>query len=252
MNFKGASTTSRIAIVPARGGSKRVQRKNIRRFSGKPLLYWSIETALRSQLFEHVIVSTDDHEIATIAAQAGAETPFFRPAELSDDFASTTAVIQHALKELGMSAENQDEVLCLYPTAVLVTPEDIVQAHRLLDNSGSFVTSIVRYAHPIQRALTHNSVGRLYPLSPSDLSERTQDLSPHWHDAGQFYWGSARSWFSVMSPLVLSYGYELPNHRVQDIDTEEDWQLAEIKHCYIQKVMHPEHPSPGISQQTDG
>lgn len=220
----------KVAIIPARGGSKRIPRKNIRLFNGKPMLAWSIETALQSQVFDRVIVSTDDAEIAAIAVACGAEVPFMRPAELSDDHTGTSAVVRHAIDWL-----NQHHPItlagCIYATAPLLLVTDLQQAATALaaDPTLKFVFSGCRFSFPIQRALYRNSLGQVTPVQPEAMPKRSQDLTETFHDAGQFYLGSAEAWLSGAAMFAShSFLQELPQHRVQDIDTEADWLRAEL------------------------
>jgi len=217
----------RFAIVPARGGSRRIPRKNVRDFCGKPMLAWSIEAALDSRCFERVVVSTDDAQIAELARAHGAETPFVRPAELSDDHTGTAAVIAHAASALG--AADRDLVCCIYATAPFVRPEDLQRGLAALESTDAqYAFSVTSFAFPIQRALRVLASGRVEMFDPGQLHTRSQDLEHAFHDAGQFYWGRASAWraqlpiFGPSSSAVL-----LPRHRVQDIDTPEDWTRAE-------------------------
>jgi N-acylneuraminate cytidylyltransferase len=220
----------RLAVIPARGGSKRIPRKNIRAFLGRPIIAWSIAAARESQLFDHVIVSTDDPEIAAIAKQAGAEVPFTRPTDLSDDYATTAAVVKHATLWYAASDEPADIVCCLYATAPFVTATDLRAGQDLMLSSGkSYAFSVASFSYPVQRALVMTEDGGVAPLFPEHAQTRSQDLPAVYHDAGQFYWGRAAAWlndvplFSAASaPLIL------PAHRVQDIDTLEDWHRAEL------------------------
>lgn len=219
-----------IAIIPARGGSKRIPRKNIKLFCGKPMIVWSIETALNSGCFDRVIVSTDDAEIAEVAKKAGAEVPFFRPTELADDFASTEDVIIHAVQTLDKSGKPPELICCIYPTAPLLQPESLQHGLTLLQQKHlHYALSVASYAYPIQRALRLDQDSRLEMFQPEHRDARSQDLTPAYHDAGQFYWGTRRAWlerqviFGSNSAAVV-----LPRYRVTDIDTEEDWICAEL------------------------
>lgn len=219
----------RVCIIPARGGSKRIPRKNIRPFCGRPILAYPIATARASGLFDQVIVSTDDADIAEVARAHGASVPFTRPPELADDHCGTLPVIAHAIGWLQARGEIIDEVCVLYATAVFVTPAHLQAAYAQLTASRcEYVFSIVRYPHPIERALRLAGDGRVTPLCPEYRDTRTQDLEPLYHDAGQFYWGRARAFLDgvpLHSPVAA--GYVLPAYAVQDIDTEEDWLRAE-------------------------
>lgn len=220
-----------LAVIPARGGSKRIPRKNVRDMSGRPLISWAIDIALASGQFDEVVVSTDDDEIATIAESSGASVPFRRPASLADDHASTASVIAHAashMRERGLVA---DLVCCLYPAAIFVTTDDLVGARQLLEAATRpYAAAVVPYPHPIQRALQLGTEGELTPVDPEGLAKRTQDLPARWHDAGQFYWGRASAWLAGQPILPNAVGYPLAVGAVVDIDTEDDWLLAERLH----------------------
>lgn len=220
----------RLAVIPARGGSKRILRKNIKTFCGKPMIVWSIEAAVQSGCFDRVIVSTDDAEIAEVARQHGAEVPFMRPAELSDDHTGTIPVIRHAIEwlEARMGVPMKD-VCCLYATAPFVLPEDLRRGLSVLtETGGDYAFSVTSYAFPIQRAIRLTPQGRVEMFTSEHFNTRSQDLEEAYHDAGQFYWGRAEAWkegrviFASGSAPVL-----LPRHRVQDIDTPEDWERAQ-------------------------
>jgi pseudaminic acid cytidylyltransferase len=220
----------KIAVIPARGGSKRIPRKNIRPFAGKPIIGYSIEAALGCGLFDKVIVSTDDYEIAEVARGFGAEIPYLRPKPLADDYTGTNAVVKHALswfKERDMAIKH---ACCIYATAPFVQADDLRKGHDLLLASGkSFVFSVTSFPFPIQRALRFNAQGEVEAMYPEYRATRSQDLEPAWHDAGQFYWGRASAFQNdetLFSPASLAV--ILPRHRVQDIDSEEDWLRAEL------------------------
>lgn len=219
----------RLAVIPARGGSKRIPRKNIKPFCGKPMIAWSIEAAVQSQCFDRIIVSTDDEEISQVAQAHGAEVPFVRPSELSDDHTGTTAVIAHAVQWQQQNGQVPDAVCCLYATAPFVQASDLLRGLQVLQGTGAdYAFSVTSYAFPIQRALRMTSDQRVDMFQPGYFNTRSQDLEEAWHDAGQFYWGHAQAWlankplFSRDSAPVI-----LPRHRVQDIDTSEDWERAE-------------------------
>lgn len=218
----------RTAVIPARGGSKRIPRKNIRPFCGKPMLAWSIEAAQKSGCFDRIIVSTDDAEIAAVALQYGAEIPFMRPDRLSDDYTGTTAVIQHAVEWLIAHGDDVSEACCLYATAPFVTARDLRQGHELLLQSGAeYVFSITSYPFPIQRALRVTEQGRVALFQPEHADTRSQDLEEAYHDAGQFYWGTREAWLGAKAIYAdHSVPIVLPRYRVQDIDTLEDWERA--------------------------
>ena len=220
----------RIAVIPARGGSKRIPRKNIKTFNGKPMIAWSIEAAKSSGLFERIIVSTDDAEIAEVSKQWGAEVPFTRPAELSNDFAATTEVIAHAALwgiEQGLTLES---VCCIYATAPFVQVEDIKRGCEALDSGDwDYAFTVTDFAAPIFRSFKQTEQGGLELFFPEHFGARSQDLPVALHDAGQFYWGRPEAWIqgkrifdNRSKPIVI------PRWRVQDIDTQEDWERAEI------------------------
>ena len=221
--------TTRIAIIPARGGSKRIPRKNIKLFCAKPMIAWSIEAALQSGCFDQVIVSTDDHEIAEVARQYGATVPFMRPAELSDDHTGTVPVIQHAIEWVNAQGQSVEQACCLYATAPFVSAEDIKRGLDILNATQSdYAFSVTSYAFPIQRAIRLNDEGRVQMFNPEHFNTRSQDLEEAFHDAGQFYWGTADAW--LKGRMIFGAGsvpVPLPRHRVQDIDTPEDWVRAE-------------------------
>lgn len=220
----------RLAVIPARGGSKRIPRKNIRPFCGRPMIVWSIQAAVESGCFDRVIVSTDDEEIADVSRENGAEVPFMRPAALSDDHTGTSPVIAHAISSMeAIAAEPITEVCCIYATAPFVLPADLRRGLEVLHRSGTeFAFSVTSYAFPIQRAIRITEEGRIAMFQPEHFSTRSQDLEEAWHDAGQFYWGRSSAWISGM-PIFgpVSAPVPLPRHRVQDIDTPEDWERAE-------------------------
>lgn len=218
----------RIAVVPARGGSKRITRKNIKPFCGKPILQWAIETAIRSGLFDRVIVSTDEHEIAETALAAGAEVPFFRPAKLADDFTATIPVICHAIDELCL--DKSTEVCCIYPTAVFTTVTLLKDAVDLLDASqADFVMPVTVFSCPLGRALALDNKYRLTLLTPQNENLRTQDCQTFYHDVGQFYLGKVSAWLDDKPFYAKDVrGLVLPRYLSHDIDTPEDWFFAEL------------------------
>ncbi|QXT39381.1 pseudaminic acid cytidylyltransferase [Gymnodinialimonas ceratoperidinii] len=218
-----------LCVIPARGGSKRIPRKNVRPFCGKPMIGWSIEAAQASGLFQHVIVSTDDPEIAEVARAAGAEVPFTRPANLSDDSTATVPVIIHALAEAEALWGPQSHVCCLYATAPFVRPEDMRAARGLLDTTGAdYAFPVTTFPFPVQRGVRLRPDGRLEMLQPEHALTRSQDLEEAYHDTGQFYWGRREAWRAgkpLMGPDAVPL--IIPRHRAQDIDTPEDWDRAE-------------------------
>ncbi|MBC3465573.1 pseudaminic acid cytidylyltransferase [Pseudomonas sp. RW10S2] len=220
----------KVAIIPARGGSKRIPHKNIKLFGGKPMIAWSIETALHSGCFDHVIVSTDDAQVAEVAQEYGAQVPFMRPAELADDYCGTVPVIQHAINAFLPDADAATAlVCCLYATAPFVRAEDLrIGLSNVMQDEVDFSFSVARYPYPIQRALQLNAEGRLEMMYPDHFNTRSQDLPEVLHDAGQFYWGTVRAWLEGLPVFgSASVPVVLPSYRVQDIDTPEDWERAE-------------------------
>ena len=220
----------KVAIIPARGGSKRIPHKNIKNFCGKPMIAWSIAAAETCGLFDQIIVSTDDDEIAEVARGYGAETPFVRPVELSDDFIGTGPVVKHAVEWL-VQHLGQPEIICtIYATAPFIRPSDLKKGYRLLlENSNQIVFTVTSFPFPIQRAIKILENGRVSMFQPEHFLTRSQDLEPAYHDAGQFYWATTEAVLNEVSafsdaavPLVL------PRYRVQDIDTLEDWKRAEL------------------------
>jgi len=221
----------KLAVIPARGGSKRIPRKNIKLFCGRPIISWSIEAALQSGCFDRVVVSTDDDEIAEVSQKCGAQVPFMRPATLSDDHTGTTEVIAHAISWFATQGEIHEQVCCLYPTAPFVTPENLCAGLDTLNESGAdYAFSVTSYAFPIHRAIRITAAKRIEMFTPEYFNSRSQDLEQAFHDAGQFYWGRATAWENKISIFgSTSSPVLLPRFQVQDIDTEEDWLEAELK-----------------------
>ncbi len=219
----------RLAIIPARGGSKRIPRKNVKDFCGKPMIAWSIEAAKASGCFDQIIVSTDNVEIAKVASEWGATVPFMRPADLSDDFTGTLPVIRHAVEWMNKNEAPVAFACCLYATAPFVSAEDLKRGLQLIKDSGSsYAFSVTSYAFPIQRAIRITENGRVAMFNPEHFQTRSQDLEEAWHDAGQFYWGTVEAWCEERAIFGEdSVPVKLPRHRVQDIDTPEDWNRAE-------------------------
>jgi pseudaminic acid cytidylyltransferase len=222
-----------VAIIPARGGSQRIARKNLKLFNGEPMMVGSIRTALASGLFDRVVVSTDDEEIAEVARSHGAEVPFMRPADLADAWTGTAAVIQHAIRALDQPF---DFTCCLYATAPLLQARFLREGLHALQGAPdkSYAFSVASFGFPIQRALVINDDGSLSSMHPEYRTVRSQDLPVAYQDAGQFYWGRSEAWlrgdviFSDLSLPVI-----LPRHLVQDIDTEEDWLRAEYLYAAL-------------------
>lgn len=221
-----------LAVIPARGGSKRIPRKNVRPFCGVPLLGRTLEIVLQAGVFDVVVVSTEDPEIADVARAFGAVVPFVRPAELSDDWTGTIPVVSHAIDAVVAELGEFAFVCCIYPGAVMMTEADYVASSTLTEQittDSEVVAAVVRYGHPIQRALRQRPDGLLEPhVSQEVLGERTQDLEPMWHDAGQFYWATPGRWKRPEPLLASVVPYETPVWKVQDIDTEDDWIHAEM------------------------
>lgn len=219
----------RLAVIPARGGSKRIPHKNIKDFCGKPIIAWSIEAALGSGCFDKVIVSTDDKKIAEVARKYGAEVPFYRPPELSNDYIGTIPVVHHAIDWYLEHGVEFEQVCCIYATAPFVTSLDLREGLTLLQsNACDYVFSVTSFPFPIQRAIKINDNNRIEMFQPEHFNTRSQDLEEAYHDAGQFYWGYAKAWRDekiVFSERAIPY--LLPRYRVQDIDTLEDWLQAE-------------------------
>lgn len=227
---------NKIAVITARGGSKRIPRKNIRLFCGKPIIAYSIQAAIDSQLFDEVMVSTDDDEIASLSKEYGAKVPFFRSKECSSDVAITADVLSEVLVSYNKLGIVPDYICCIYPTAPFVTPSILQDAFNLLlERKASAVNPVARYSYPIQRAL-YLREGVISMREPEHIVTLSQDLEPCFHDAGQFYW------FNVVDfkkrPTLLgpnTVGLELPEWKVQDIDHENDWVQAEMKYQFINK-----------------
>ena len=215
-----------ICVIPARGGSKRIPRKNIRTFHGTPMIGWSIAAARACCLFDRIVVSTDDAEISEIALTLGAEVPFSRPDNLANDHTGTVPVVTHAVEALDLDSDVA--VCCLYATAPFVQATDLREGLRLLQAGASYAMAVTRFDYPIQRALRRSEDGAVSMINPAQMQVRSQDFEPAWHDAGQFYWGMAATWASQI-PVFGGHarGVELPSSRVVDIDTPEDWDRAE-------------------------
>jgi pseudaminic acid cytidylyltransferase len=218
-----------IAIIPARGGSKRIPRKNLRPFAGLPMIAHSIKAAQEAGCFDHIIVSTDDDEIAAIARDLGADVPFIRPAELADDHAGTQVVIAHGINWALAQGWTLGPLCCLYATAPFVRPQDLLAGLALLEQGHQdFAFSATTFDYSPYRGFLRAGQG-VAMLFPEHFPTRSQDLPEVLHDAGQFYWGRPAAWLAEQrlfsakaSPLLL------PSHRVQDIDTLEDWRRAEL------------------------
>ena len=227
-----------LAVIPARGGSKRIPRKNIREFAGKPMIAHSIEAALGSGVFDRVIVSTDDEEIADVARHYGADVPFLRPSELSGDQVGATDVMAHAVEWFREQDQNPLAVCCILATAPFIQQEEIKKGLDIFQKGNwQYVFSATNFGFPIFRSFKKKADHGLEMFFPEHFETRSQDLPEAMHDAGQFYWGRPQAWvekqrvFEPWSTVV-----ELPRWRVQDIDTMDDWQRAEIIYSLVTKI----------------
>jgi pseudaminic acid cytidylyltransferase len=221
----------KIALIPARGGSKRIPRKNVKEFCGQPLIAYSILAAKKSGLFDHVLVSTDDSEISLIANYYGAQTPFLRPQELANDYAPTVPVVNHAVKWVQENMGDVDYVCCIYATAPFIQANSLRQAYEMFtaNDVGDYVFSATTMPFPVQRSFKVKADGYVEMFEPQNYYARSQDLEESYQDAGQFYWGSAATYNSEKIFFSTdSMAYVLPRHMVQDIDTFEDWRRAEL------------------------
>lgn len=226
-----------VAVIPARGGSKRIPKKNIRPFCGKPIIQYSIDAAMASGVFDRVIISTDSEEISQVALACGAEVPFVRPADISGDHTPTIPVIRHAVETLTSPQSPVDFACCLYATAPFVRAHDLCQALQQLrgERDAEFAFSVTSFGFPIFRSLKMKD-GRIEMFYPEYENTRSQDLPEAWHDAGQFYWGTADAWRGrdgIYSANAI--GVPVPRYRVQDIDSEEDWIRAELMYESIKR-----------------
>ena len=227
----------RLCVIPARGGSKRIPRKNIKIFCGQVMIDYSIKAALDSQCFDQVIVSTDDAEIAEVAKSFGASVPFVRPDELANDYTGTISVIKHAIEWFDDQNQSPSEVCCLYATAPFIQADVIREAYKQMkQRQADYCFTVTSFAFPIQRAIKITADNRIEMLHPEYLETRSQDLEEAYHDAGQFYWGTAES-FKQKKPLFSKSAtpYILTRHLVQDIDTLEDWKRAELMYQVLKK-----------------
>lgn len=219
-----------LAIIPARGGSKRIPRKNVKAFLGKPIIGYSISIALESGLFDEVMVSTDDHEIAEVALAGGAKVPFLRSPEKSNDFAPLADVIDEVKDEYLKLGRSFDSICCILPTAPLITAATLHKGYDLLvSGDADSVRPLVRFGYAIERALRLTGEGRVEMLHPEHKYTRSQDLAPTFHDAGQFYWMKAACCLRGEN----RFGFEISEVEAQDIDTEIDWKMAELKYQYL-------------------
>ena len=227
-----------ICVIPARAGSRRIPRKNIKEFNGKPIIAYSIEAALKSNCFSQVIVSTDDDEISEVAKKYGAHVPFVRPDELSNDYVGTIPVIKHTIEWMEDNNNYIENVCCLYATAPFIQSKIISKAYQQLKNSNAdYCFSVTSFAFPIQRAIRIVQDNKVDMFYPEHFNTRSQDLEEACHDAGQFYWGKAQA-FKAELPLFseVATPYVLPRYLVQDIDTMEDWIRAEAMYRVLQET----------------
>lgn len=224
-----------ICIIPARGGSKRIPRKNIKHFMGKPIIAYSIDAALKSDLFEEVVVSTDDNEIAEVAIKYGAKVPFMRTAETANDYAGTDDVILEVLEMYKERGKEFDTFCCLYPTAPFVTSEKIFKAYTELNEKIDSIFTCVAYSYPVQRSL-HIVDGKISMVQSEYFDARSQDLETIYHDAGQFYIATINSYLKEKKIWgANTAGFILSELEVQDLDTLTDWTLAEMKYKLLHK-----------------
>jgi len=220
-----------LAVIPARGGSKRIPQKNIRPFRGQPMIAWSIQAAQKSRMFDRVIVSTDAAPIAAIASSYGAEVPFIRPSHLADDATTTAPVIAHTLEAIGIGRGDDAVACCIYPCAPFVASEDLARAQTMLTEHGAaFVYPVAKYPHPVHRAMRRLASGQMQFLHPECELARTQDLEVAFHDAGQFYMGRSSAWLEGRRMHTAGLGMPIPAWRVVDIDDEDSWRRAELLH----------------------
>ena len=227
----------KVCIIPARGGSKRIPKKNIKLFLGKPIIAYSIQVALESDFFDEVIVSTDDAEIAEVSKSFGAKVPFFRPSVLANDYADTLSVVKHAIEWFDDKRQMLSEVCCLYATAPFVTTRSILKSYdQMHKTQAEYCFTVTSFEYPIQRAIKITPENRLEMANFEYLKKRSQDFEDFYHDAGQFYWGKAQT-FREQKPLFSKYAspYILPRHFVLDIDTIEDWNFAELMYQILKK-----------------
>ena len=227
----------KIAVIPARGGSKRIPRKNIKTFCGRPMITAAIEIAKESGLFQHIVVSSDDAEIVEIAKASGAEVPFVRPPNLADDHTPTVPVIAHAIDACQTLGWHIDQVCCIYPAVPFLQSADLSAALRMLQNNDvDYVFPVAAYPSAIQRALRQLPNGLMEPFYSQYATTRTQDLEPAYYDAGQFYWGWAQAWLEGKVIHKHGMGLVIPGWRVVDIDTEEDWLRAELMYAAFKEA----------------
>ena len=226
-----------LCVIPARGGSKRIHKKNIKTFCGKPIIAWSINQAIASKCFDKIIVSTDDTEIAEMSKSYGADVPFLRSKKLSDDYTGTVPVISHAVKWQIENGQKPLYVCCIYATAPFIKSNDLKYGLKILKNlSPKYTFSATNYTYPIQRSFRIKKNKTIEMIYPEHYNSRTQDLEETFHDAGQFYWGTADAWLKN-KPIISKNAIPvlISPDRVHDIDTLKDWQIAEAKFKSINK-----------------
>jgi pseudaminic acid cytidylyltransferase len=228
----------KLAVIPARGGSKRIPRKNILSFGGLPMIAWSIRATIASGCFDRIFVSTDNDEIAQVAKAHGAEVPFMRPAHLSDDHTGTMPVVAHAIEWQNAHGDAAQEVCCIYATAPFLEPADLQRGYDALQRTGAdFAFAVTSFAFPIQRAIRITAEERVEMFQPEHFGTRSQDLEEAWHDAGQFYWGHTQAWLTQQSLFSRRAApVRIPRYRVQDIDTPEDWERAQWMWTSLQQT----------------
>ena len=232
------SNNHTICVIPARGGSKRITKKNIRLFNHKPIIYWSIKAAKDSNLFDDVIVSTDDKEIAEIAFSLGATVPFLRPQHLSDDLTGVLPVIHHTISWYTENIADVTAACCIFATAPFIDYKKIIDGYKLFNKKKcSYVFSATDYGFPVQRSFSLNSDGKINLLFSDLINKRSQDLDKVYHDAGQFYWCRPNAVTRLKSMFSEnSYPIILPRYLVNDIDTEDDWVMSEAMHIALKKM----------------
>ena len=227
-----------ICVIPARGGSKRIPRKNIKEFNGKPIIAYSIEAAFESNCFDQVIVSTDDNEIKEVAKKYGAQVPFVRPEKLSNDTVGTIPVTKHAIEWMEQKNNYIKHVCCLYATAPFIKSKILTKAYQQLkDSSADYCFSVTSFTYPIQRAIKIIQRDKVEMFYPEYFNKQSQDLEEAYHDAGQFYWGKAQAFKDGLSIFSeVSSPYILPRYLVQDIDSTEDWIRAEAMYKVLKET----------------
>jgi len=228
----------KIAVIPARAGSKRILKKNIKFFCGKPMIAWAIEKAKESNFFDEIIVSTDDNEIMNIANQYGAKTPFKRLEKLADDYTVTVPVIENAILECEKIGWDIDYACCIYPCSPFIKVDDFkLSFEKMISGHFDFIYPVTEYNHPVLRAMKFSKNNKMEFLFPENEMTRTQDLDILYHDTGQFYWGKRNAWVNNKKMHTDGTSFPIPSWRVVDIDNEDDWKRAEIMFNYINKLL---------------